>query len=115
MSDQMTAFSISAVIFQEGEWWIAQCLEHDISAQAESPSELHYELERVLFAHLCASAQEGRQPFEGLGPAPKKYWRMWEKSKLTVEAEELPFSADIPIPPFVAKLKLADEVNSDRC
>ena len=76
MAINLTEFGISAVIFPEGEWWLAQCLEYDIVAQAKTLLELRHELQRVLISHIAVSEELGRKPFEGLEPAPKKFWEM---------------------------------------
>jgi hypothetical protein len=76
------------VLFQERDWWCAQCLEHDIAAQAPSLPDLQYEIDRVLFSHLAIAEKLGREPFAGLGPAPKKFWDAFENATMTVEAED---------------------------
>jgi len=110
VKNMTTAFDISVVLFEDGDWWCAQCLEYDISAQAKSLPELRYELERVLFSHVCAGVQEGREPFEGLGKAPKKFWQMYASADLRVEADDLVFSTPTPdaVPPVIAKMKVAE-------
>lgn len=98
MTDTMTAaFNISAVLYQEGDWWIGQCLEYDITAQANSLPELQYEIERVLFTHICVSAAEHRTPFEGLPTAPQKFWRMWEAGA-GIERKHVSFRPPSPQP-----------------
>jgi hypothetical protein len=98
MTEPMTAaFNISAVLYEEGDWWIGQCLEYDITAQADSLPELQYELERVLFAHICASIAENRTPFQGLTAAPQKFWRMWEAGT-GIERREVSFRPQTPMP-----------------
>jgi hypothetical protein len=91
MANNQTAFRVSAVLFQEGEWWSAQCLEYDIAAQAKTLPDLRYELQRVLISHVCVALELGREPFEGLGSAPQKFWEMFEGAKMRVESEDLPF------------------------
>jgi len=80
MTDNPSAYQISAILFEEGEWWSAQCLEYDVAAQAKTLSDLLYELERVLVSHLCVAEELGRKPFEGLEPAPKKFWDLYQKA-----------------------------------
>ena len=64
---------LRAVLFEEGGSWSAQCLEYDIAAQAKTLLDLHDEIARVLAAHIAASVQMGREPFEGIQPAPKRF------------------------------------------
>jgi hypothetical protein len=113
MTDVTTALNIKAVLFQEGEWWCAQCLEYDISAQAPTLTELRYELDRVLISHVCASMQEGRKPFEGLDRAPQKFWKMYENAEFTLLPEGVDdptFRTPMPmnIPAVIAKMKVAE-------
>jgi predicted RNase H-like HicB family nuclease len=97
MTEPMTAsFNVSAVLYQEGDWWIAQCLEYDIATQADSFSNLQYELERVLFAHICASISEGRKPFD-LPAAPRKFWNMWDAGT-GVDRRQVSFRPQTPMP-----------------
>jgi hypothetical protein len=41
---------LDAVIFKRGDWWIGQCLQHDIGAEARTPKQIVYELERAIVA-----------------------------------------------------------------
>jgi hypothetical protein len=111
MDNMTSAFNIRAVLFEEGDWWCAQCLEYDITAQAHSLPELRYELERVLFAHICANVELGRQPFQGLEPAPKKFWKMYDSTPLRLEGDE-DFSfrspTEMTLPAVIAKMKIAE-------
>lgn len=110
MKSSMTALKISAILFQEGEVWSAQCLEYDIATQADSLPNLRYELERVIFSHIAASAELGRKPFEGLPPAPRRFWVMFEKSKTRVEGDDIPFRLPdtLAVPPLVPSLRVAE-------
>ena len=75
-----------SVLFIEGDgWWSAQCLEHDIAAQAKTLNALFYEMERVLVSQLAIDEELGRKPFEGIGRAPKKYWEAFRRSRTTME------------------------------
>jgi hypothetical protein len=109
------AFNLSVVTFQEGEWWCAQCLQYDITAQAKTLPDLHYELERVIFSHLCVSAELGREPFEGLQAAPDKFWTMFEKSGIELELKDFPFrpANPTPMPHVIAKVRVGELVSAD--
>jgi hypothetical protein len=76
-----TVSHIRAVLFEEGEWWSAQCLEYDIAAQAKTPLDLQDELVRVLAVHVAASAQLGREPFAEIKQAPQRFWDLYESAK----------------------------------
>jgi len=84
--------SVHAVVFQEGDWWIGQCLEVDLASQTRRLEDLPGELERLLAVQLAASAEAGIAPFEGLAPAPRRFWDLYEraKSRLTPVATGAP-------------------------
>lgn len=75
---------LRAVIFKRGAWWIGQCLEHDIGAEAKTIKQIGYELELAIVAHLAVSVANHLEPFKGIPQAPARYWRMFEEG-LTVE------------------------------
>lgn len=110
MAEIPSPLSISAIVFQEGEWWSAQCLEYDIAAQARTLSDLRYELERVLSSHVLISLENGQRPFDGLKPAPQKFWGMFAAAKLRIEGDELPFRLPqaAAFPPIVPRLRVAE-------
>ena len=90
----VTTRHISAVLFQEGEQWVAQCLEYDIAAQAETLKELvEYELQRVLVGHISVSLETGRVPFENVPAAPREYWDLWNGGVEVADGRPIPFRA----------------------
>jgi hypothetical protein len=87
----MPGKKLRILFFREGDWWIAQCLEHDIAAQAKGGlREAEYELERVLITYVGACLTEGIEPFEGMAPAPERLQEMWNKDAEPVELTKLP-------------------------
>lgn len=103
-------FRISVVLFQEGEWWCAQCLEYDIATQAKTLPDLRYELERVLISHISVSHELGRTLFADLDPAPQMFWKMFEKADLRLEGSELPFRVPAPasMPALLPRMRVAN-------
>jgi len=77
-----TIYKLHAVVFTQGEWQIAQCLEHNIAAQARTNSDLYYELKRVLVAHLIRAKQMKAEPFADIPRAPKRYWEMYKEANI---------------------------------
>ncbi|HXU30352.1 MAG TPA: hypothetical protein VN851_07235 [Thermoanaerobaculia bacterium] len=76
--------TIRAVAFQSGDYWMAQCLEHNLAALAVRLEDLPSELSRVLTLHVEASRQNGVEPFTGFPPAPRRFWKMYESSRSQV-------------------------------
>jgi hypothetical protein len=79
-------YAIRAVVFQEGEWLCAQCLEYDLVAQAKSLERLSRALQRLLVAHVAVRQHHKQQPFRDLPRAPEKYWAMFRRSRLKLPA-----------------------------
>jgi len=79
-------YVIRAVVFQEGEWLCAQCLEYDLAAQAKSLRQLFKALERLIAGHIAVRLRHKQQPFRDLPRAPKKYWTLFRRSRLALPA-----------------------------
>jgi hypothetical protein len=79
-------YAIRAVVFQEGEWLCAQCLEYDLVAQAKSLRQLSRALQRLIVGHVAGRLRHKQQPFRDLPRAPEKYWAMFRRSRLTLPA-----------------------------
>ena len=69
---------LQAVIFKRGDWWIGQCLQYDIGAEARTPKEINNELHRAIVAHIAVALENGLEPFKGIPEAPRRYWNMWD-------------------------------------
>jgi len=65
-------YAIRAVIFQEGDWLCAQCLEYDLVAQAKSLQQLSRALQRLIVGHVAVRLRHNQEPFRDLPRAPEK-------------------------------------------
>ena len=63
---------LRVLIYQEGDFWIAQCLEYDILAQASSFDEVRDEFEIALELALDENGEVNR------GPAPEFLQGLWD-------------------------------------
>ena len=79
-------YAIRAVIFQEGDWLCAQCLEYDLVAQARSLRQLSRALQRLIVGHVAVRLRHKKPPFRDLPRAPEKYWAMFRQSRLALPA-----------------------------
>jgi hypothetical protein len=79
-------YAVRAVVFQQGEWLCAQCLEYDLVAQAKSLPRLSRALQRLIVSHVVVRLRHERQPFRDLPRAPAKYWTMFRQSRLRLPA-----------------------------
>jgi hypothetical protein len=46
-------YAVRAVVFQEGEWLCAQCLEYDLMVQAKSLKQLSRALQKLIVGHIA--------------------------------------------------------------
>src|SRR3972149_10541583 len=74
---------LRVVIFQEGEWLCAHCLEYDFATQAKSLSDLQSGLERLIAGHIAISPKHGLKPFRNVRQAPAKYWEPFRRWKIS--------------------------------
>jgi hypothetical protein len=82
--------SIHALVMRHEDWWVAQCLQYNIAAQAKTLDDLAYELQRTIVARIALAEELGVEPFENLPPAPPEYWERFRGAML-LSADEVPF------------------------
>lgn len=75
------AIQLRVVVFQDSGLWVAQCLEHDIGAQAPTVSLLCERLAIAVDVELAESMANGGVAFGDIAPAPDHFLRRWEESK----------------------------------
>lgn len=88
----MPEYRIRAVVFREGDWWLAQCLEYDFAAVSRNLEELPNELQWAVTTQIALSIERGIQPFHGFSPAPRRFWEMFDQAKTLLE----PAAAAVP-------------------
>lgn len=77
---------IRGLVFQEGDWLSVRCLEYDLATQARTLPQLYKSLTRLILGHIAVRLHHKQRPFESLPPAPRKYWDMFERSKIPLSA-----------------------------
>lgn len=70
---------LRAIMFKDGDMWVAQCLEHDIGAQGKDLPELVDRLALTIEAELRESIASHGGPFVGIDPAPQHFHAMWDR------------------------------------
>lgn len=66
--------SLRIVVYKEDNIFIAQCVNYDICAQAETVDELQSNMECLIELEMNDSNQE-------LDPAPERFHNMWEENQ----------------------------------
>lgn len=90
-------FSVSVLLFQEGNLWVAQGLEHDIAAQGATIGDAKRSFERVFVGQILVDIHHDKEPLSGIQAAPKKYWDMFEHGERL--GDRRPFYMPPGIPP----------------
>ena len=67
------------VVYRDGDTWIAQCLEHDIAAQAHDLRELQHRMSVALEAERQETLTRFGEEFSGIDPAPQEFFDMYEE------------------------------------
>jgi len=79
---------IRVLVRKEGDFWVAQCLEFDIGAQARDPNDLPRRLIAALEAQRQETVMRHGRPFAGIKPAPDHFFEAWDnRNKLFRPAE----------------------------
>lgn len=86
---------IGVVAYTDGDLWVAQCVEYDIAARADSLPKLPKAFGRALAANLSVNADLGREGFEGIGPAPAHFRTMFDGADIDLT----PRTAGTPVSP----------------
>jgi hypothetical protein len=69
---------IRAILFREGDLWVAQCLEYDIGVQAPDLAQLSERLHIAIGAERKESIARNGTAFSGIDPAPHRFFEMWD-------------------------------------
>lgn len=76
----------------EDALWTVQGLEYDITAQGDTPEEALHAFGHLLCSWIVLDLEKHREPFSALPEAPQKYWEMFERTNVTLQA---PFEDNI--------------------
>lgn len=83
--------------YEDGAWWVAQCVEYDIVSQSRTSKGAVDEFIRTLKARLVLAAKrEQTDPFETLRPASEEVRAKFERGQSEALYLEVPKQIDIP-------------------
>lgn len=96
---------INLLVFRDGPLWVAQGVEYDLVACANTLDELEYETHRVVALHCFAALEFGEEPFASLPPAPEEVREAFYRAR-ALEFRPARFFTEtrpLPTPRFEAK------------
>lgn len=86
-----TSESIRVVAFREGDMWVAQCLEHDISAQG---CDFQTAMRRLTATVNCESQYTLKNhgaEFATIDPAPEVFFAMFDAAGDSLRADNMEY------------------------
>ncbi|MCG3117119.1 MAG: hypothetical protein LLH30_15730 [Candidatus Manganitrophus sp. SA1] len=93
---------LKIVIFQQAEWWVAQCLEHNIAGQGKTLREAIYQFQTAFASELAICKEIGGK-LEDIQAAPAIYWKMFEGAERIEVKETIPFRTSSFVPEKILK------------
>jgi len=75
------------VAFQDGESWIAQCVEYDIAVQAPDLTTLQRRMDALIQAEIEYTTTNNGGAFIGIDPAPDFYEAMFRGVDATLQSD----------------------------
>lgn len=90
------SITLRVLFYQEGDQWVAQCVDHDITAHGESIPKAQRAFEYAVISEVVVSVESGRRPFTDPTTVPPLFVQAFEDAL----AEKLD-RANIDLPPGV--------------
>ena len=93
---------VTAVIFPEGDQYIAQGLEFDICVFGKTIEIAQRRFVRALMSTAAATIEQNKTCMQDIPAAPQKYWDMFKRAHLRVERvehEDAPIRTPLMPPP----------------
>ncbi len=90
----MSTITISAVAFEEGGVWVVQGIEYDICTHAKNPAGVPTAFLRAITENACISEHLGREPLQGIKPAPAHFKALFDEAVTQVK----PVRDDLGLP-----------------
>jgi hypothetical protein len=79
------------VVYREGDVWIAQCIEHDISAQASDCQSVMRRLVATVNAECRYTLEKHGTALANIDPAPDVFKTMFEQTERPLMADNLEY------------------------
>ncbi len=98
---------VRVVFYKDANTWVAQCIEYDIAAFAETLRELPRAIERAIAANVCVNHDLGREGLDGIPGAPPRFGDML-RAGMRIDTRSTPFPTTSHPAVRIRELVLAD-------
>ena len=103
MQRYQTRAGIRAVVFWDKIAYVAIGLERDICSQGKTIEQACERLETALASHIAIAHEKRWKWFDGIGPSPPQYHRMWDHAATPAEMSgSVGGEATLPKPDCIA-------------
>jgi hypothetical protein len=79
------SFSVSVLLLREENHWVAQCLEYDIAAQADTLTGVKKAFSKAFVSQVAVNVRHGKKPLEDVPKAPAFYRQLFRKGMRLVD------------------------------
>jgi hypothetical protein len=78
-------FSINAVAFQQGDVWVVQGIQYNLVAVARNVQDVPKAFMNAILERVHVAEHLGLDPFQGVGPAPDHFHKMFDAAATEVK------------------------------
>jgi hypothetical protein len=78
-------FSINAVAFQQGDVWVVQGIQYNLVAVARNVQDVPKAFMNAVIERVHVAEYLGLDPFQGVGPAPERFHKMFDAASTEVK------------------------------
>ena len=86
----MAEYEVDVVLYPEGDHWVAQGLQYDITAQAKEQADLPGKFMLAFASEVVVAMELGEEPLVSIPQAPQKFFQMFERATATLQIDEPP-------------------------
>ena len=90
-----TEAHLRAIVFRDGDLYVAQCIDYDIAVQAADVPAVLDRLQLTLEAEHAVCAAKGQRMCDCLVPAPNYYHELWAKRSNSLTQHSVPAPVEI--------------------
>jgi len=80
----MEPIRLNVLVYEDGDLWVAQAIEADIAATADSLTKLPRAIERAIVANISVNSKMGRSGLDGIPAAPAEFREKFDKSSFDI-------------------------------
>ncbi|MCP4650270.1 MAG: hypothetical protein GY853_09370 [PVC group bacterium] len=99
--------TIKILLIQDDDLWSAQCLNYDIAAQGRTKEEAQDTFEKTFLGQIILDIKENKDPLEGIGKAPQKFWDMFRGAEQPEDPRRF-CAPDWSLPGFIINAQAND-------